>query len=173
MILFIVFWNICRYVLLADSWEDEAWRSKAAGPKRLWWTQVSRRRPGVTHILLDGCSSAIARGMVSSVREMKWPKYCPTKVLFVRWKWESLPLIKDLAEQVPGKRGRECLRATWGLWGPRPHRPVVSGNQPWRRSFFWNVHILVQVSSQDDWDLSESDRYKFWTDGTNGWERDT
>ena len=26
----------------------------------------------------------------------------------------------------------------------------------------------VQVSSQDDWDLSESDRYKFWTDGKNG-----
>ena len=36
-----------------------------------------------------------------------------------------------------------------------------------------SIHILVQVSSQDDWDLSESDRYKFWTDGTNGWERDT
>ena len=27
-----------------------------------------------------------------------------------------------------------------------------------------------QVSSQEDWDLSESDRYKFWTDGKNGWQ---
>ena len=69
-------------MLLADSWEDETWRSKAAGPKRLWRTQVPRRRPGVAHILLDGCSSALVTVLLHLFHQFqKWngPNTVPQK----------------------------------------------------------------------------------------------